>query len=254
MINFLWANASVLQGLGHFVTRFWGALLSVFPDILQMNTWQIRALDHFIPDHTLCVKLVFRTSIVAAVGSEQDCKRSAAGKTASGWQRARVQADGSRQDCKLAATGKDEGGRQRIRMADSDGKRQHVGMQADCSTQGCKGEGSGKEFRRPAAARKNAGRLQLVRKLADSNRQKCTRTAASKNAGRRQRAWIQAGKESSSCHECRQASGRQECRMAGCRQECRKARGRQECRQMTGKNTPGEQRGIFLNQGSYVLF
>ncbi len=72
----------VLQGLGHFVTRFWGALLSVFPDILQMNTWQIRALDNFVPDHTLCVKLLDLELVLLL--------RLATSKTASGRQRERL--------------------------------------------------------------------------------------------------------------------------------------------------------------------
>ncbi len=84
-----------------------------------MIQMQIRALDHFIPDHTLCVKLLDLELVLflrlaasnnyfmlQAVGSGQACKLAATGKTASGWQQARMQAVGSRQDCKRSAAGK----------------------------------------------------------------------------------------------------------------------------------------------------
>jgi hypothetical protein len=101
---------------------FWGSYVSFSRHAMHV----LRALDNFIPDHTLCVKQLvirFRTGIVAAVGSEQDCKWSAAGKTASGRQQERLPADGNGKKWPTAS-GKN---------AD---KRQHGRMQADGSEQG----------------------------------------------------------------------------------------------------------------------
>ncbi len=93
------------RGLDTLSLVFWGSFVSFSRHAMHV----LRALDNFIPDHTLCVKQLvirFRTSIVAAVGSEQDCKRLAARKTVSGWQQARLQAGGNGKECRRTATKK----------------------------------------------------------------------------------------------------------------------------------------------------